>query len=137
MPYINLKMENPEGQPVSLSDYLNKGKYVLVDFWASWCAPCRKQMPELVRIYNEYKNKNFEIVGVSFDTNRQNWINGLKEMDMTWPQMSDLKGWESPAVMLYGIQGIPHTILLSPDGKIIAKDLKGENLVNKLNDLFK
>lgn len=137
MPYINLKMENPEGQPVSLSDYLNKGKYVLVDFWASWCAPCRKQMPELVRLYNEYKNKNFEIVGVSFDTNRQNWINGLKEMDMTWPQMSDLKGWESQAVMLYGIQGIPHTILLSPDGKIVAKDLKGENLTNKLNDVLK
>lgn len=137
MPYIDLKMENPDGRTVRLSDYLDKGKYILVDFWASWCAPCRKQMPELVRIYNEYKGKNFDIVGVSFDTNRQNWLNGLKDMDMTWPQMSDLKGWESQAVMLYGIQGIPHTILLGPDGKIIAKDLKGEELTRKLNELLK
>lgn len=137
MPYIDLKMQNPEGQPVSLSDYVGKGKYVLIDFWASWCAPCRKQMPTLVSLYNQFKNKNLEIVGVSFDNNKDEWIKYIKEAKLPWPQMSDLNGWESEAVLLYAIQGIPHTILVDPKGKIIAKDLKGSELVKKLEEVLK
>ena len=137
MPYIDLKMQNPEGQIVSLSDYIGKGKYVLIDFWASWCAPCRKQMPALLSLYNQFKDKKFEIVGVSFDNNKNEWIKYIKEAKLSWPQMSDLNGWESEAVMLYAIQGIPHTILVDPQGKIIAKDLKGTALVKKLEEVLK
>lgn len=137
MPYLDIKMENPDGKTVSLSDYIGKGKYILIDFWAAWCAPCRRQMPELVSLYKQFKSKPFEIVGVSFDTNEADWLSAIKEMDMTWPQMCDLKGWDSEAIMLYAIQGIPHTVLVSPDGVIIAKDLKGSDLTKKLQTLLK
>ena len=137
LPYIDLKMQNPEGQSVSLSDYIGKGKYVLIDFWASWCAPCRKQMPALISLYDQFKNKNFEIVGVSFDNNKNEWINYIKDAKLPWPQMSDLNGWESDAVLLYAIQGIPHTVLIDPQGKIVAKDLKGSELVKKLEEVLK
>ncbi|WP_288739355.1 TlpA disulfide reductase family protein [uncultured Coprobacter sp.] len=137
MPYINLKMQTPSGSPVTLSDYIQKGKYVLIDFWASWCAPCRKQMPELIKIYDRFKNKNFEIVGVSFDNSKNEWVEYINDMKISWPQMSDLKGWDSDAIMLYAIQGIPHTVLVNPRGIIIAKDLKGKELISTLNKLLK
>ena len=136
MPYIDLKMQTPKGKTVSLSDYIGKGKYVLIDFWASWCPPCRKQMPELMGIYDRFKNKNFEIVGVSFDNNKEEWIQYINDMKIPWPQMSDLKGWDSGAIMLYAIQGIPHTVLVNPQGVIIAKDLKGEELNKTLTRLL-
>ena len=134
--YVDFTMKNPEGEYVSLSDFAGKGKYVFVDFWASWCGPCRDEMPNVVKAYNKYKNKGFEIVGVSLDKDEDKWIQGIKDLKMTWPQMSDLKLWESEVVGLYAIQGIPHTLLLDKEGKIIAKDLRGDMLDAKLAELM-
>ena len=137
MKYTNLTMENPEGQEVSLSDYVGNGKLVLIDFWATWCGPCRREMPNIVSLYDKYKNKGFEIVGVSFDHNAEAWRNGIKQMNMTWPQMSDLKGWQSEGGAVYGISSIPYTILISGDGTIVARNLQGEELYDKIEELLK
>ncbi len=137
MKYTNLTMENPEGQEVSLSDYVGNGKLVLIDFWATWCGPCRREMPNIVSLYDKYKNKGFEIVGVSFDNNAEAWRNGIKQMNMTWPQMSDLKGWQSEGGAVYGISSIPYTILISGDGTIVARNLQGEELYDKIEELLK
>ncbi|MCP9612132.1 TlpA disulfide reductase family protein [Coprobacter tertius] len=136
MPYIDIVMQNPSGHQVTLSDYIGNGKYVLIDFWASWCGPCRKQMPELKAIYNRFKSDKFELIGVSFDNNRQEWLRYIHDNHLTWPQMSDLKGWDSEVIMLYAIQGIPHTVLIDPSGKIVANNLKGNELVQKLVELL-
>lgn len=134
--FIDFTMKNPEGESISLSDYAGKGKYVFVDFWASWCGPCIQEMPNVVNAYNKYKNKGFEVVGVSLDKDEDKWLQGIKDLKMEWPQMSDLKLWESEVVGLYAIQGIPHTILLDKEGKIIAKNLRGEKLDEKLAELM-
>ena len=134
--FIDFTMKNPKGEYVSLSDYVGKDKYVFIDFWASWCGPCRDEMPNVVNAYNKYKYKGFEIVGVSLDKDEDKWIKGIKDLNMTWPQMSDLKLWESEVVGLYAIQSIPHTVLLDKDGKIIAKNLRGEELDAKLAELL-
>ena len=135
--YTNLKMQDPEGKDVELSQYIGKGKYVLVDFWATWCGPCRREMPALVEIYKEYKDKGFEIVGVSFDRNATSWKKGIEDLDITWPQMSDLKGWQCEASSVYAIRSIPQTLLINPDGKIIAKNLTTEELSEELKKLLK
>ena len=135
--FINFAMPNPDGKIVSLSDYAGRGKYVLIDFWASWCGPCMKEMPTLINVYNLYKNKNFEIVGVSLDANADAWKTAIKKNSMIWPQMSDLSQWKSQARELYNFNSIPHTILLDPDGIIIAKDLRGKQLLEKLQELIK
>ena len=134
--FTNLTMDDPEGKEVSLSDYCGKGKLVLIDFWASWCGPCRKEMPELVELYKKYKNKNFEIVGVSFDNSADAWKNAIKQMDMTWPQMSDLKGWQSEGASIYGISSIPSTILVGGDGVILERNLRGDELYEKIKELL-
>ncbi|HTN68811.1 MAG TPA: redoxin domain-containing protein [Dysgonamonadaceae bacterium] len=134
--FVDLTMRNPEGEYISLSDYAGKGKYLFIDFWAAWCGPCIDEMPNVVNAYNKYKNKGLEIVGVSLDQDEDKWIQGIKDLNMPWPQMSDLKLWESSAVEMYGIQSIPHTVLLDKDGKIIAKDLRGEMLDEKLAELM-
>ncbi|MDR2805779.1 MAG: TlpA family protein disulfide reductase, partial [Dysgonamonadaceae bacterium] len=118
------------------SDYAGKGKYVLLDFWASWCPPCRREMPALVELYNTYKDKNFEIVGYSLDETADDWKKGIEELHITWPQLSDCVKWKSIPVQTYDIHGIPNTVLIDPQGIIIAKGLRGEKLAEKLQELL-
>lgn len=134
--FVDFTLKDTEGKEVSLSDYAGNGKYVLVDFWAAWCGPCRQEMPNVVEAYKKYKAKGFEVVGVSLDQEHGRWTQGIKDLNMTWPQMSDLQYWSSPIVDLYAIQGIPHTVLLDKDGTIMEKDLRGEALEAKLAELM-
>ncbi|MDR3118984.1 MAG: AhpC/TSA family protein [Mediterranea sp.] len=134
--FADLELKSPEGNPVKLSDYAGKGKLVLVDFWASWCSPCRNEMPKLVEAYAKYKDKNFEIVGVSLDQDAESWKKGLEELNMTWPQMSDLNYWNSEAAKIYAIRGIPHVVLIDGEGVIVSRGLHGEELQNKLAELL-
>ncbi len=135
--FTDLEMADPSGKMHKLSDYAGKGKVVLVDFWASWCPPCRRDMPHLVELYKQYRNKNFEIVGVSLDRTNDAWVKGIKDLNITWPQMSDLKYWQSEGAALYGVNSIPHTVLIDKDGTIIAKNLRGDALDSKLAEVIK
>lgn len=128
-------LNDTTGNPVSLSSF--KGKYVLIDFWAAWCGPCRRENPNNVKLYNEYKSKGFEILGVSFDTEREKWVKAINDDKLTWPQVSDLNGWKSAAGKLYGVSAIPHTVLLDKEGVIVAKNLVGEPLKEKIKELLK
>lgn len=128
MKFTNFTMLDTEGKEVSLSDYVGNGKVTLIDFWASWCGPCRRAMPELVELYSQFKSKGFEIIGVSLDNNAEAWKNALTQMNMTWPQMSDLKGWQCEGATLYGVSSIPATVLVSPDGTILARNPSSEEL---------
>ena len=122
------------GKPVKLSDY--KGKYILVDFWASWCHPCREENPNLVKLYNQYAEKNFTILSVSLDDMKLPWLKAIKEDRLPWTQVSDLKK-QNEAAKKYGVLPIPDNFLIAPDGKIIAKSIKGEDLSNKLKEILK
>lgn len=134
--FTDFTMQTPEGKAVKLSDYIGKGKIVLVDFWASWCGPCRQAMPDLVKAYADYKGK-LEIVGVSLDEDAESWKKAIARLGITWPQMSDLEGWKSEAAKQYGIHSIPHTLLIDNDGTIIARNLHGEELTDKLSEVLK
>jgi len=122
------------GKPVSLADL--RGKYVLLEFWASWCHPCRAESPNLLKQYQLYKNKGFEILSVSVDSDKSRWLEAIAKDGLTWIQVSDLKGWDNEARKLYGLNGVPGNFLISPEGKIIASNLIGEKLNKKLADLL-
>lgn len=135
--FTDLSMPNLEGKTVKLSDWCGKGNYVLVDFWASWCGPCRAEMPNVVEAYKKYHAKGFEVIGVSFDQKKEAWAAAVKKLGMEWPQMSDLKGWQSAGASAYGIRAIPANVLLDPQGKIVAVDLREQALQDKLAEIYK
>jgi len=131
-PEINLA--NPEGKMIALSSL--RGKVVLIDFWASWCSPCRREMPTNVRLYNKYKSKGFEIYGVSLDKEKSSWVKAIKSDGLDWVNVSDLRYWNSVAAKKYGVSGIPFTVLIDKDGKVIATGLRGEGLEQALIKIF-
>lgn len=135
LPAPDFTVQTPDGKDISLSSY--RGKYVLVDFWASWCMPCRRENPNVVAMYNRYKDKGFDVFGVSLDQNKELWMKAIEADKLTWKHGSDLKGWQSAPAALYGITGIPHSILIDKTGKIIARQLRGELLGAKLEEIFK
>jgi len=132
--YIDLTLPDTSGNNISISDY--DGMYRYVDFWAAWCAPCRVENPNLVVQFNEYKDDNFIIIGVSLDDNHASWVNAINSDGLTWPHMSDLLRWNSLAVSTYDLEYIPSSVLIDPEGIIIAKNLKGDALNAKLSELF-
>jgi peroxiredoxin len=124
----------PEGEALSLEDY--RGKVVLLDFWASWCGPCRRENPNVVKVYEKYKDQGFEIIGISLDKDQKRWVDAIAKDQLTWPQVSDLKGWQNAVGQMYGVSSIPHTVLLDEEGKIIALKLRGPALEQKLESIF-
>jgi thiol-disulfide isomerase/thioredoxin len=134
--FIDVTLNSPEGEPVTLSDIIAQNEYTLIDFWASWCGPCRAEMPNVVAAYQAYKDKGFGIVGISLDNDAEKWKAAITNLNITWPQMSDLKGWENQAAQLYGVNSIPATVLVNREGVIIARNLRGEAIAEKLAELL-
>ena len=133
-PAINFTLQDMNGKNVSLSSF--KGKYVLVDFWASWCGPCRGENPAVVAAYQKYKDKGFDILGVSLDQNKDKWKQAIEKDNLTWTHVSDLKGWQSDVAHKYSVTSIPFNVLLDKDGKILAKALRGAALEAELAKIF-
>ena len=125
---------DPQGNPVSLTDF--RGKVVLVDFWASWCGPCRKENPNVVKLYQQYKDQGFEILGVSLDSKQDRWLDAIAKDGLTWTHVSDLKGWQNEVAGMYSVTSIPHTVLLDAEGKILGRNLRGPALEQKLAEVF-
>lgn len=130
-----LSLPDADGKPVSIADF--KGKYLLVDFWASWCGPCRAENPNVVAVYNKFKGKNFAILGVSLDKEKDAWQKAIVSDKLTWTHVSDLKFWSSNAVSVFKFEGIPYNVLIDPQGKIIAEGLRGQQLEEKLAEVLR
>ena len=133
-PAVDFALNDTTGNPIAISSF--QGKFLLIDFWASWCGPCRRENPNVVKLYNDFSDKGFEIIGVSFDESRERWIKAIHDDGLTWPHVSDLKGWQSAAGKLYAINSIPATVLLDREGNIVAKNLRGDALREKLEELY-
>lgn len=133
-PAPDLAMPDAEGKTVSITSF--RGKYLLVDFWASWCGPCRQENPNVVKAFNQYKDKNFTILGVSLDKEKEPWLKAVKDDRLAWTQMSDLKYWDSKAVEVYRFEGIPYNVLIDPKGNIIAENLRGFDLEKRLAEVL-
>lgn len=134
--FVNFSMQDANGNMVNLMEVV-KGKVVLLDFWASWCAPCRAENPNVLANYNKYHEKGFDIVGISLDEKKDSWLKAIEKDGLTWLHLSDLKGWKCAAAKLYGVRSIPQNVLLDQNGVIIAKNLRGEELGAKLKELYK
>ena len=131
-----ISLPDTEGKEVTLSSF--RGKYVLVDFWASWCGPCRRENPNVVDAYNKFRGKNFTILGVSLDRpgQKDNWLKAIKDDNLTWTHISDLKFWQSEVVPLYNVQSIPFNVLVDPQGKVVAENLRGDALEQTLQQFL-
>ena len=127
-PKISFTMADMNGNNVAVADEFAKHKVTIIDFWASWCGPCRQEMPSLVKTYDDYKDKGLGIIGVSLDEDKEQWTGAVSAMGMTWTQLSDLQGWHNSAAQMYGIQAIPFTIVVDNEGKVLAAGLRGEEL---------
>lgn len=132
--YLDLELQTPEGKNKKISECIAQGQYTIIDFWASWCGPCRAEMPNLVKIFKDFGDSGVNIVGISLDTNVDAWKKAIKDLGITWAQLSDLKGWKSKAAEEYGIFSIPQTIIIAPNGRILKKGLRGEDLYKACAD---
>lgn len=135
MPAPEFTQNNPNDEPVSLSDF--KGKYLMIDFWASWCGPCRRANPTVVSVYNKYKDKGFTILGVSMDKSREKWSQAIEDDGLVWSQVSTLEGWGNPVGKQYGVLSIPHAILIDPDGNIVKRGVRPDELDELIGSLVK
>ena len=130
--FVDLGLPGPQGQTVWVGDYVGQNKLVLIDFWASWCGPCIRELPNVVKAYECFHDKGLEIVGVSLDKDKASWLAAIEQTGQKWPQMSDLKGWECAGAQIYGIQSIPANVLIDDHGKIVARDLRGDALLKEI-----